>query len=114
MKEGDRLFLLYRYSGQYLYGALHVVRRDVQNQETSYPFVISKQFQGREIVYGSVLNLMEKVASAFFRFDIWQRNLDKTMPDAFSRVHPSQHASRQRHIPASRVRVVPGDPSPSR
>ena len=96
MKEDNRLFLVYRYSGPYLYGALHVVRRDVQNQETSYPFVISKQFQGREIVYGSVLNLMEKVASAFFRFDSWQRSLDKTMPDAF-------RASIQANMQAGRV-----------
>ena len=98
MKEDNRLFLLYRYVGSYLYGALHVVRGDAQNQESSYPFIISKQFQGREIVYGSVLNMMEKVAGPFFRFDSWQRSLKETMPPEFrTSVQADMQAGRVTH-----------------
>lgn len=83
MQVNNRLFLMYRYVGAYLYGALHIVRGDVQSQETSYPFIISKKYRGSEIVYGSVLSLIDKVAGAMFRFDRWQRGLDKTMPEEF-------------------------------
>ena len=82
-EEFNRLFLMYRYVGAYLYGALHIVRGDVQSQETSYPFIISKKYRGSEVVYGSVLNLIVKVAGAMFRFDRCQRGLDKTMPEEF-------------------------------
>ena len=35
MQVNNRLFLMYRYVGAYLYGALHIVRGDVQSQETT-------------------------------------------------------------------------------
>ena len=82
MNEHQRLHVLYQKSGPFLYGYIHVVRGSTDNQESSYPFIVSKHFQDREIVFGSMIALMHKIARLKFRFDERQRVTGESLPDA--------------------------------
>ena len=81
MNEHQRLFVLYQKSGPFLYGYIHVVRGSIDNQEASYPFIVSKHVQGREIVYGSMVALMNKIARLKFRFDERQQAIGESLPE---------------------------------
>ena len=81
MNEHQRLFVLYQKSGPFLYGYIHVVRGSIDNQEASYPFIVSKHIQNREIVYGSMIALMNKIAGLKFRFDERQRAIGQSLPE---------------------------------
>lgn len=64
-----------------MYGHIHVVRGSTNNQESSYPFIVSKDIHNREIVYGSMVALMFKIAGLKFRFDERQRTLGESLPE---------------------------------
>ena len=81
MNELQRLYVRYQKSGPFLYGHIHVVRGNVDNQEASYPFIVSKHIQNREIVYGSMIALMNKIAGLKFRFDERQRAIGQSLPE---------------------------------
>lgn len=68
MEGPNVVALIYRRVDPYLYGAVHTVINSLDNQQTSYPFIISKQLQGREIVYGSVHYLINQIADLLSRF----------------------------------------------
>ena len=47
----------------YLYGAVHRVHGDLNNQKMEKPFVVSKKRRvGEEVVYGTIRRLLEKIA----------------------------------------------------
>ena len=73
-KDHNRLTLLYKQHGPYLYGALRVVKRGFDNQVTSNPFIISKTVGDREIVYGSVFDSIDKIPRIIVRYLSQQRN----------------------------------------
>ena len=81
MNENQRLFVRYQKSGNFMYGHIHVVRGSTDNQESSYPFIVSKHIQNREIVYGSMISLMNKIAGLKFRFDERQRAIGQSLPE---------------------------------
>ena len=81
MNEHQRLFVLYQKSGPFLYGYIYVVRGSIDNQEASFPFIVSKHIQNREIVYGSMIALMNKIAGLKFRFDERQRAIGQSLPE---------------------------------
>ena len=59
MEHDTRLFTIYTRAEPYLYGAISVVGAEAAAQggtiplEWSYPYVISRQLEDREIVFGS-------------------------------------------------------------
>ena len=67
----NRVQLVYNATHKpYLYGALHFVHGDVENQWWEQPFVISKRRADRhEIVYGTVLRLLTKILAPLTRLD---------------------------------------------
>lgn len=81
MNKHQRLSVLYQQSGPFLYGYIHVVRGSIDNRESSYPFIVSKHIQDKEIVYGSMIALMNKIASLKFRFDERQRAIGQSLPE---------------------------------
>ena len=57
----------------YLYGAVHIVDGDLNNQWWEKPFVISKQRPGGgEVVYGTVTRTLEKIVSQIDRLRRFQ------------------------------------------
>ena len=77
-KDNDnRLILLYNQVEPYIYGAIRVVKGGLDTQTTSNPFIISKTVNGREIVYGSLLESIEKLIHVISRYIDQQRNATK-------------------------------------
>ena len=64
-----------------MYGHIYVVRGSLDNQESSFPFIVSRHFRGQEVVYGTVMNLMIKIAGLIFGFEQWHSGLHKYVPD---------------------------------
>ena len=75
MNEHERLFVLYQKAGPFLYAYVHIVRGSLENQESSFPFIVSKHVNDQEVVYGTVANLMLKVAGLIFDFEKWHQDL---------------------------------------
>lgn len=71
-KQWNILGLLYQQVEANLYGVIHTVRGELDNQETSQVFLISRQVGGKEIVYGSVLHLLDKIIGllSIFEYDL--------------------------------------------
>ena len=53
----------------YLYGAIHIVDGNVDNQWWEKPFVISKQREGGETLYGTVERTLAKITRQLARFE---------------------------------------------
>ncbi len=87
MQSETRLFTIYTRVDPYLYGAISIIgpediaRGGTIPLEWSYPFVISKQMDDREIVYGSLLHLIGEVAKPIFRFNHRVRALADSLPE---------------------------------
>ena len=81
MNDHQRLFVRYQKSGPFMYGHIHVVRGSIDNQESSYPFIVSKHIQDKEIVCGSMVALMNKIAGLIFRFNERQRVIGESLPE---------------------------------
>ena len=77
----NRLFVLYKKHGSLLYGVIHVMREGLHDQQSSFPFIVSSHFRDNEIIYGSLINLMHKIASLLFRLEQWQRDVEESMPE---------------------------------
>ena len=73
-KKYNRVQLVYNETHKpYLYGALHFVHGDVENQWWERPFVISKRRADKpEIVYGTVLRLLDKILVPLTRLGQFQ------------------------------------------
>ena len=75
MERDTRLFTIYTRAEPYLYGAISLVGAEAVAQggtiplEWSYPYVISKQLEDREIVFGSILHLIGEAAKPIFRMN---------------------------------------------
>ena len=81
MNEQKRIYVMYQKSGSFVYGHIRVVRGSIDHQESSYPFIVSKHIHNREIVYGSMVALMNKIAGLKFRFDERQRAIGGSLPE---------------------------------
>ena len=87
MERDTRLFIVYRKVEPYLYGAISVVGTEAVAQggtiplEWSYPYVVSKQLNDREIVYGSILHLIGEAAKPIFRMNHRVRALADSLPE---------------------------------
>ena len=76
----NRMILFYQQQGAYLYGCIQVVKGSQDNLITSNPFIISKTLSGQEIVYGSVLESIEKVIRIISRYmEQQQRAVDSSI-----------------------------------
>lgn len=74
-KDNDhRLTVLYTQREPYIYGAIRVRKGSPDSEKTSNPFIISKTVAGREIVYGSVLESIEKLLRVISRYVDQQKN----------------------------------------
>lgn len=101
MQDDSRLFVVYRRVEPYLYGAISVVGAEaVAKGETiplewSYPYVVSKRMEDREIVYGSLLYLIGEAAKPIFRISHRVGTLAKSLPEELRssiRVHRTKNA----------------------
>ena len=87
MQNDTRLFFVYQRVEPYLYGAISVVgpeavaQRGIIPLEWSYPYVVSKHLQDREIVYGSILHLIDDAAKPIFRMNHRLRALADSLPE---------------------------------
>ena len=87
MNCDGRLFIVYRRVDPYLYGAISVLEAEAFAQggtiplEWSYPYVVSKQLQDREIVYGSILHLIGEAAKPIFRMNHRISALAESLPE---------------------------------
>ena len=87
MQSDTRLFVVYQRAEPYLYGSISVVRPEAIAKggtiplEWSYPYIVSKHLQDREIVYGSILHLIGEVAKPIFRMNHRIRDLADSLPD---------------------------------
>ncbi len=87
MEHETRLFTIYTRAEPYLYGAISVVGAEAVAQggtiplEWSYPYVISKQLEDREIVFGSFLHLIGEAAKPIFRMNHRIRALADSLPE---------------------------------
>lgn len=81
MTEHERLFVLYQKAGPFLYAYVHIVRGSLEDQESSFPFIVSKHVNDQEVVYGTVANLMLKVARLIFDFEKWHQDLQGSLSD---------------------------------
>lgn len=87
MEDDTRLFVVYRRVEPYLYGAISVVGAEALAQggtiplEWSYPYVVSKQLEGREIVYGSLFHLIGEAAKPIFRMNYRVGVLAESLPE---------------------------------
>ena len=77
----NRLFVLYKKHESLLYGVIHVVRDGLDDQQSSFPFIVSSHSRDNEIIYGNVINLMHKIARLIFRLKRWQRDVYGSMPE---------------------------------
>ena len=75
MERDIRLFTVYKRVEPYPYGAISVVEAEAVAQggtiplEWSYPYVVSKRLEDREVVYGSILHLIGEAAKPIFRMN---------------------------------------------
>ena len=67
MKKLNKLILVYRKCGADLYGSICPVLK-MGKQEMSVPFVISKTLGNKEIVYGSMIDLVAKINNLMIRY----------------------------------------------
>ena len=87
MEHDTRLFTVYKRVEPYLYGAISVVGAEAIAQggtiplEWSYPYVVSKQLEDREVVYGSILHLIGEAAKPIFRMNHRIRVLADSLPE---------------------------------
>lgn len=70
----NRLILMYNRQVSDLYGAVRIIKGNLDNQITSNPFIISKTVSGREIVYGSIVASIEKSVLIISQYVDQQRN----------------------------------------
>ena len=77
----NRLFVLYKKHGSLLYGVIHVVRDGLDDQQSSFPFIVSSHIQDNEIIYGNLITLMQKIARLLFRLEKWIRDVEESMPE---------------------------------
>ena len=91
------LQLIYQESDPYLYGSIRVAKGILDNQPTSFipfssPFIISKTLRGREIIYGSVLESINKINEIVSRYKAQQRNaIEKDGSPAPESQHRVEH-----------------------
>lgn len=71
MEQHDVLGLFHQRIDGNLWGAVTTVSGPLENQQTSAPFLISKQLGDKEIVYGSVRNLLYKIIG--LQSTLWYR-----------------------------------------
>ena len=87
MQSETRLFTIYKRVDPYLYGAISTIgpediaRGGTIPLEWSFPFVISKRVDDREIVYGSLSYLIGEVAKPIFRSNHRVRALADSLPE---------------------------------
>ena len=90
MRRNELLITVYRWVDPYLYGSISVVREeDILAQgdvidlsdKWSFPYIVSKQMQDGEIVYGSILHLIGEVAKPIFRLNHRLRALEQSLPE---------------------------------
>ena len=87
MQQGTRLFTIYTRFDPYLYGAVSIVGPEAIAQggtiplKWSYPYVVSKHLEDREIVYGSILYLIGEAAKPIFRMNHRIRALADSLPE---------------------------------
>ena len=87
MQSETRLLMIYKRVGPYVYGAISTLgpedfaRGGTIPLDWSYPFVVSKQVNDREIVYGSLLHLIGEVAKPIFRMNHRLRALGDSLPE---------------------------------
>lgn len=66
----NRLHLLFNAEHKpYLYGAVHIVDGDVDNQWWEKPFVISKRRPGGETFYGTIARTLSRIATQLARLE---------------------------------------------
>ena len=64
----------------YMYGAIHIVRGSQENQWWERPFVISKTTaDGREVVYGTVKRILQRILSQVERLKRFQRETEAVL-----------------------------------
>ena len=72
MENEKRLFLVYQRVNELLYGSVSVLEIDGSQADGNYPlefsnpYIISKQLGDREVIYGSVLHLIDEVVRPLF------------------------------------------------
>ena len=87
MQHNARLFTVYRRVEPYLYGAVSIVEPEAFARggtiplDWSYPYVVSKQLEDKEIVYGSIVHLIGEVAKPIFRMNHRIDSLAERLPE---------------------------------
>lgn len=94
MKEHNRLALLYQQIDDNLWGAIHTVDGSLENQHNSAPFLISKRVGDEEIIYGSIVNLLNKIVG--LQRTLWHRltDTDDEVPELGILRHGSEDQSK--------------------
>ena len=83
----ERLFVVYRRVDEVLYGSVYPLRVDASQAKEEIPlgkwespFVVSKQLNDHEIIYGSVLHHMHEAARPIVQLAARQEALAKSLP----------------------------------
>ena len=76
----NRLFVFYKRHSSLLYGVIHVVRNGLDDQQSSFPFIVSSHTRGEKVIYGNLIFLTHKIARLIFRRRQWQREVYESMP----------------------------------
>ena len=100
MKKINKLFLLYQRRRADLYGAICPVLK-VGRQQTSAPFVISKMLGNKEIVYGSMIDLVVKLNNILIKYNDHQHQIGKSLDER--NIQPTKDESRHGGV----VKTVP-------
>ena len=83
----ERLFVVYMRVEEALYGSMYPLRVDrsetageIQLETWKSPFLVSRQLDEQEIIYGSILYHIHEAARPIFRMGALQRELTKSLP----------------------------------
>lgn len=87
----NRVQVLFNYEHKpYVYGGIHIVDGDIENQWCEKPFVISKMRpDGTEVVFGTVARTMEKIWSQLERLEAFRFEAEKRLAAAGVERHGS-------------------------
>ena len=91
MQKDERLLLVYQSVPPHTYGSISRYRGDGGQLEWSYPYIVSKQVSGEEVVYGSVAYLIGEVAKPIFRMKRRLQGLGDSLPQEVRQSIQSTH-----------------------
>ena len=90
----NRVQVIYRREGRYVYGAISKMGCDPRHPEWHAPFLMSKaKSTGEEEVYGTLVGVVERIADQFAKMDAFFEQSDQRLREAGHEVDPGSSAA---------------------